>query len=326
MHLADAISAVRHGSTDRSTKLRSIGVAVMPIVNVSQVGVVTARFQHSAYLEFNNEWLCLALFDLGAGPTVLQLSATETRLHDAIQVGASVNFDGVRYIKIDDYCVDTDGANPYSGLVTATQSNYRQQIQRWTPFFQHAPMSIGFAPLLYQLSLCQLRFDEHATNTSVAIRLLDQVDGNELLAYAAPKINALLDWVHRCALLSCDTNPPGHIVRLLGAGPGLTPSGDDFLAGVLCALQLTGAGSVSRKLSLLLLANLEQYTTPVSASLLKQAAQGRVNEHAHKLIQQLLFRSEVDHRVVLQCIQRMGASSGWDFLAGLVLGILAYDV
>ena len=68
--------------------------------------------------------------------------------------------------------------------------------------------------------------------------------------------------------------PDPAVARLLGRGPGLTPTGDDVLAGVLVTLRALGspaAGSIARAV----LAGTPGATTPVSAGLLRHAVEGR---------------------------------------------------
>ena len=332
-------------STSQSNKrctnqLSAIGEAVPPILNQTCSGVVAARFEHSAYLEFNTEWLCLALQHLGAGPTVLQLDSTVTQLHNAVQVGTPVTFDAHRFILIDDFTVDIDGASPYSGKIVPRTID-RQCVYRWARVLRDNRMTVGFAPLLRQIDFSplntkpwhslnnELNSEQSKTaliNSAAFNRQEINVQENELLAYVVPAIHALLDWVHDSVVLQAHAKPPVQVRKLLGAGPGLTPSGDDFLAGVLCAIQLNGNQQALKQLSAALLENVLETTSPVSASLLKQACDGRVNEHAQQLVQCVLLSSNVDAAAFRSSIERMGASSGWDFLTGLILGVLACQV
>lgn len=73
--------------------------------------------------------------------------------------------------------------------------------------------------------------------------------------------------------LSAGAHPQEAVARLLGRGPGLTPTGDDVLAGALVALVAMGAPAAG-PLSDAVLAAAPSATTTVSAALLTHAARG----------------------------------------------------
>jgi hypothetical protein len=75
------------------------------------------------------------------------------------------------------------------------------------------------------------------------------------------------------AMLSAGELPDAPVQRLLGRGTGLTPTGDDVLAGALVTLQALGspaAGALARSVR----AHAPGATTTVSAGLLRHAADG----------------------------------------------------
>ena len=117
-----------------------------------------------------------------------------------------------------------------------------------------------------------------------------------------------------------------HVHGLVGAGAGLTPSGDDALCGVLLALRAWGrspeplaavVGAVARSL---------RRTNDLSASLLRAAAEGYAVPQVVSLVE-ALSRSEseagrsVAGRSVavtaLEAVRAIGHSSGRDLVAGL---------
>lgn len=86
----------------------------------------------------------------------------------------------------------------------------------------------------------------------------------------APGRAAVADLVHA---LSAGAHPQEAVKRLLGRGPGLTPTGDDVLAGALVALIALGAPAAG-PLADSVLALAPTSTTTVSAALLTHAARG----------------------------------------------------
>ncbi len=117
-----------------------------------------------------------------------------------------------------------------------------------------------------------------------------------------------------------------HAARsLLGRGPGLTPEGDDYLAGALAATRLLGeALGFERPLALIAgvsvpLANLaEARTTAFSAALIRCALRGQVAEPAGALLRALTGRGDVaaSHLTLI----RVGHTSGPALAAGIALG------
>jgi hypothetical protein len=74
----------------------------------------------------------------------------------------------------------------------------------------------------------------------------------------------------------------GHeAAQLIGLGPGLTPSGDDYLGGVLVALRWLGRGLQANSLWRWLEPRLASQTSEISATHLAAAASGQVHEALH---------------------------------------------
>jgi hypothetical protein len=112
---------------------------------------------------------------------------------------------------------------------------------------------------------------------------------------------------------------------LLGKGPGLTPEGDDYLAGALAAMRLLGE-ALGREQIVSLIAGIsvplarltEARTTTFSAALIQSALRGQVAEPAGALLRALAGRGDIpaSHLGLI----RVGHSSGPALAAGIVLG------
>jgi hypothetical protein len=74
--------------------------------------------------------------------------------------------------------------------------------------------------------------------------------------------------------LAAGTRPDTPVTRLLGRGPGLTPTGDDVLAGALVTLRALGSPAAA-PLALAVRSKAPGATTAVSAALLRHAMEGR---------------------------------------------------
>jgi len=105
---------------------------------------------------------------------------------------------------------------------------------------------------------------------------------------------------------------------LLGLGPGLTPSGDDFLGGALIALFRIGREDLAHRLYRQIQPDLAQRTGPVSRALIAAAASGEGLESLHAALDAVLTGASESMDQKLGGIDRIGHCSGWDALAGAV--------
>jgi hypothetical protein len=106
--------------------------------------------------------------------------------------------------------------------------------------------------------------------------------------------------------------------RLAGLGAGLTPSGDDYLVGVMAALELARKAELSQTIASAAIPR----TTLLSGAFLKAAAEGYFSERWHDLASALLQGDRAG--VIKGCkeISSWGATSGRDALAGFTTTLL----
>ena len=112
--------------------------------------------------------------------------------------------------------------------------------------------------------------------------------------------------------------------RLIGKGPGLTPLGDDVLAGAVAAALLLGEAAGHRRLCRMvaqaapaLCAAARERTTALAATLLRHACRGEVDEASAALLRALCGCG--DPAPALEALRALGHTSG----AGLATGLLA---
>lgn len=129
--------------------------------------------------------------------------------------------------------------------------------------------------------------------------LLDQY--NALATHAQPALEALDEWLrHGLAV-------PDTAAALIGLGPGLTPSGDDYLGGMLVALRAVSRDTQADALWRWLQPRLATATSAISAAHLEAAAAGEAHEIVHEVLLDPSRAQELD---------RIGHCSGWDAYAG----------
>jgi hypothetical protein len=146
-------------------------------------------------------------------------------------------------------------------------------------------------------------------------------DASPLVRVALPGIASLADWLETS--LACPKEPvpvpiPAFEV-LIGLGPGLTPSGDDFLGGVLVGLRQLGAPDLASRLATAVLSRAEQRTHEISRAHLAAAAGGEGLAPLHLMLSSLCTPGAFDIGECLSLIDAIGHTSGWDALAGVAL-------
>jgi hypothetical protein len=116
--------------------------------------------------------------------------------------------------------------------------------------------------------------------------------------------------------------------QLMGLGPGLTPSGDDMLAGVLVALRHLGAACGAGRavwladwLAATVAFDARTRTTPISATLLCCAADGHACAEAVSVLRGIAGLQPLEPAV--QRLLRLGHTSGADLAWGIRTGLSA---
>lgn len=124
------------------------------------------------------------------------------------------------------------------------------------------------------------------------------------------------------ALLYADRTAAAEAARwLIGLGAGLTPSGDDAIAGVEAVLHAVGhplAGFSDAALE-----DVDARTTGVSAAMLRHAARGAFAERIHDLVRAVLMDAPGPGGAAIARAAGWGATSGLDTLRGVALALEA---
>ena len=133
-----------------------------------------------------------------------------------------------------------------------------------------------------------------------------------LLRRARPAMAALDGWL----AASRREAVPSRTTALIGLGPGLTPSGDDYLAGMLVALRAFGRRDLAAMLWRWLAPRVPGRTSEISNAHLAAAAGGEAHEALHTCLAALLGAKAPRWNERLAQLDRVGHCSGWDALAG----------
>lgn len=116
---------------------------------------------------------------------------------------------------------------------------------------------------------------------------------------------------------------------LLGFGPGLTPSCDDFLTGIILLLyykDVDNCKDANCDFFQKIVTMAQKNTTVVSYHMIKNAAAGKAYESYLAVVNALSVRNPDHLTALLDRVLRYGASSGSDFLFGVYCaGLLLYE-
>ncbi len=119
---------------------------------------------------------------------------------------------------------------------------------------------------------------------------------------------------------------PSTACRLVGLGPGLTPSGDDFWCGVMLALRTLGYWDILERVSSTVLKQAKRRTNKISRAHQECAAAGQGAHALHETISAMGVNDEARLRSALCELDGIGHTSGWDSLAGVVCVMVSVAV
>ena len=161
---------------------------------------------------------------------------------------------------------------------------------------------------------------------SSAVRPIDPPTGTTELAEAAAaarrgvtasQLAALTEALEHCVDSTTEDVARSAIDALVGLGPGLTPAGDDVVAGMLTGLHATGHAGLAGRLGRV--ERLDERTTALSADLIRLAAAGHAGVEVLHLLAAVHTRAPL--RRPIERLLSVGHTSGADLATGLAIGM-----
>ena len=212
----------------------------------------------------------------------------------------------------------TDYAWQHGRIVWAgAQAHTDHPRNAWRPW-QPAPLSCDARRLQRGASVCMALLAELPP-----VALLPWLSGGPLpfpLDRAAPRFDAV-----RAALQRNDRHAfEAAALRVLGLGPGLTPSGDDFIGAIFFALAHAPRAEWQGDLPAMrarIHTAAASATNVISAALLDDLMASRSYRALHDMLAALDGPDPSLIEPAIRALLRIGASSGADMLAGLVLAL-----
>jgi hypothetical protein len=150
-------------------------------------------------------------------------------------------------------------------------------------------------------------------------------------ATPAPSDSVTSAWIGALAsittAMATDTDPTDAIRGLVGLGPGLTPSGDDFIVGLACTFDRLGdpRAATLRTAIGVVLAERPARTTDIGAARLRHAAAGRLEEASERVLREMLSGDGARLEDAAIVAANWGHSSGIDTIVGMLRAMKLVD-
>ena len=269
-------------------------------------GRVLAVFRRSFYVRFGRDPVCIGPVALGAGPLNalcampgsaswsdrgIEANMEVVRAKASLHVGDRLRFD---FAAADVWVPPTAPAVRPASLHTGLRLLAESAARR-------SPGGLG--PLLWLASA------EPATCARASL-------SDPMLQAALPTVVAVRRWL--ASALAGDDTPLPAVDALIGLGGGLTPSGDDFLCGVMTALHYLGRKEIAARIAQSVLPLAARDTNLISAAYLRCAASGEASSVLFDVLACLAGAERALLEQRLDAVDRVGHTSGWDCLAGAV--------
>jgi len=278
-------------------------------------GCVRAVFARSAYVEVDRAFICVGVPELGCGALNALVTSGSTLRAWLAQVAPGERVTATpRQLRIGGMRIDFARArcwHPPQPALPVDHARLAQGVVQMRRAAIERMPDEGLAFLVAEASPNPRARVSTAPADSLAA--MSGTSRNPLAPVGHAAASVLQQWLARGARAdpAIAARP---LADLIGLGPGLTPSGDDFLGGALVALHAFGRTAAANSLAAWLLPLGDRGTHPISAAHLRAAAAGFGGEALHACL--CALAAARDAGASLTAISAVGHTSGWDALAG----------
>lgn len=282
-------------------RVRNAGALATAILRAGRPLDAAAVFERSFYCrDAEDRWFCFLRDDLEPGPLHALSAEWPERLRDYVVEGQALAPHGLNRLASPTLVIDFGAMQEWlppafpplnRPLLRDALLRLRQEMRTLVP------------PATLAGSLVGRRQPEGEWQKNVlteTFRALEALTG----WFASPGEQSLRDAIQ----------------SLLGLGPGLTPTGDDILAGTLLTLHALGETRKADELAAEIETHGPKGTNRISLAHLRAAATGQGAAPFHDILVGLM-RGESTFDKYLRRIDAVGHSSGWDILTGIVTTI-----
>jgi hypothetical protein len=278
---------------------------------VTQVGPVAARaltqgargqvgavFERSFYVILDGQWMCFGPAGIGDGPLNVICDGIPSKIAGMLSVNDKAGIENGHILFERSLLLSLSGAKLWAP--PPVQPNDASRI------------AVGLAALDASLP-------EKPPADGLALLLRHALDELGLNPVATAAMEPAR-YVRQLASCSDDAAAidPTRLTPLIGLGPGLTPSGDDFVGGALIALHQLGRDTLLRAIWQAVAPLARAGTTAISFAHLSAGAEGFGHAALHGVLQAVIAGQQVGMHERMDALARLGHTSGWDALAGAV--------
>ncbi len=266
---------------------------------------IGAVFERSFYLRMREAWLCVACPSIAMGPLVLRCDVPEE--------------------------TDWHASGAHSGMAAFIGDTSVHLRPRF--FFSFANAATWIPPTVSDwtreslergvISVDRWMRDHHAGDEGLSEFIHPRAGTgpkSDAARRAMKPVGSLRKWL-ATVMANSDKSPEAPsdaIDGLIGLGPGLTPSGDDFLGGAMIGLRILGRPELSARLFGAVKDKVALRSNAISAIHLAAAAEGAGSEWLHAALNRTLAGDAGLLPTALKNVDRIGHTSGWDAFAGAV--------
>jgi hypothetical protein len=291
-------TAVQH---DKAFAVVVLGEFAHATLRAHASGTVIAVFRRSFYIQFGHDVVCVGSLGLGKGPLNVLTVVPAGLAWPAHGVVRQQNVwrSGSMVMVGEHLRLDLNGADVWGPPALRE--------------FSRADLQKGLR-LLAESAQRRVRGGLGGLLTTLNKPSVPPGSENDALLQAALwPIAAVWQWLDAALAGSPESPPPTE--GLVALGPGLTPSCDDFLCGVMATLNYLGHGEIAARLAASVLPVAERETSLISAVYLRCAAKGHASAVLYDAIESVLHGGRgLEAR--LDAVHTVGHTSGWDSLVG----------
>lgn len=274
-------------------------------------GHIIAVFDSSIYLQITDKIICLGNKNLKNSPITIITSLPENLSFKTfkLKIGEKVSFFD-RNIRIQDitfaFDENTKIWHPAELNYPFILDNARQGVRYFHKILQQKELE--------PRGLCEILFFKNLND--------------EKLNYNKKVLSEISECKHWICQSRVQKNRacmprPYWAENLLGLGFGLTPSGDDFIGGVMIGLHICKKVKMAQCIWKHVYKNISYLTTPIAGAHLYAASTGLGPGDIHKLADAILSGNAEGMAELVRSLDMIGQTSGWDIFAGVYVVIEA---
>jgi len=298
-------------TTDKKKiQIISIGITAARALISSRIWRLLSVYDRSFYcIDDAENIICFALNRIGRGPFTLLCSGNERLPAERLKSIKYFTMVGEMLVAEEaDLIIDLKNATTWGESLLDLRENHRESVENdltWLAYrssFVAPQESFGWLiPTFFSGGEGDI-LEKHNNTSSPLHERVSKVTKNIEKDFAM-------------------TGSACGLELLIGLGYGLTPSGDDFLAGVVMGFHKMQKHREAILLARHLYSKAQGKTTTISLAFYRALADGRVAEPHLRFLEMIGREEKTERENLFNRVTDFGGTSGWDTLAGIVFGI-----